>query len=123
MFVPLSFRIDASRRRVEAVANGPLLGEEINALQREVAGSPGFDPDFDLLFDFTAVSEVRVSAVQIRAIADGAVFGARSRRAFVTTNPTAYGVTRMYDAFLGDRSTGVEIFPDRAAAERWLDQK
>lgn len=121
--MPLSFRIDASRRRVEAVANGPLLGEEIIALQREVAGSPGFDLDFDLLFDFTAISAVQVSADQIKVIADQTPFGAKTRRAYVTKNPAAYGLSRMFDAFLGDRSTGVQIFPDRAAAERWLGQK
>ena len=123
MFVPLSFHIDASQRRVEAVANGPLLGEEIIALQREVAESPGFDLDFDLLFDFTAVTEVQVSADQIRVIADQTPFGAKTRRAYVTKNPAAYGLSRMFDIFLHDRSTGVEIFPDRVSAERWLDQK
>jgi hypothetical protein len=121
--VPLSFRIDASRRRVEAVANGPLLGEEIISLQREVAGSPGFDPDFDVLFDFTSISAVQISAAQINAIADQTPFGAQTRRAYVTENPVAYGLSRMFDAFLGDRSTGVEIFADRAAAELWLDRK
>lgn len=123
MLVPLSFRIDAARRRVEAVANGPLLGEDIISLQREVAGSLGFSPDFDLLFDFTSVSAVRVSAAQVKVIADQTPFGAQTRRAYVTKNPLAYGLSRMFDAFLGARSEGVEIFPDRAAAERWLDRK
>ncbi len=53
--MPLSFRIDSSRGRVEVVANGVLLGGEIIALQTDLAASPGFDPEFDLFFDFTGI--------------------------------------------------------------------
>jgi hypothetical protein len=93
------------------------------AAQRKVAQNPGFERGFDALFDLGAVSKMEISAEDVRIVADNAVFGPYSRRAFVTSEPAMLVLIRMLEGFLGDRGGKIEWFSDRAAADRWLDRQ
>ena len=95
----------------------------MHAAQKEISRGPGFEPGFDALFDLMAVSSVQISAEKVKVVAHDTVFGPTVRRAFVTTDPVVFGMMRMLGAYLGDRSGEVEMFQDRAAAERWLDRE
>ncbi len=119
----MSIRIDVARRRVEVNAWGLLTGEEMLASQEEIAKGPGFEPGFDALFDLLAVSSVGISADKVKVVAHNTVFGSRVRLAFVTRDPVAFGMMRMLGAYLGDQGGEVEMFKERADAERWLDRK
>jgi len=94
----------------------------MHAAQREIARSPGFEPGFDVLFDLAAVLNVEVSADKVRTVSQETVFAPQVRRAFVTNNPALYGLMRMLGSLLGDRGGEIEMFKDRATAERWLDR-
>ena len=94
----------------------------MHAAQKEIARSPGFEPDFDALFDLAAVKNVAILAETIRTVAESTVFAPRIRRAFVTSGPAVYGLMRMLGGYLGNRGGEIEMFQDRAAAERWLDR-
>lgn len=52
----MSYRIDRGRRLVEVVGTGDLTGEEITAIQAEMAADPEFDPTFAALVDFGAAN-------------------------------------------------------------------
>jgi len=121
--VPVSIRVDVTRRRVEVTSSGILTGEEMQAAQEEIVRSAGFERDFDALFDLTGVSAVEMSTKNVRTVADNSAFAASIRRAFVMTNQVAFGMMRMLVAYLGESSGEVEMFEDRDAAERWLDRQ
>ena len=95
----------------------------MQAARTEIAHSPGFEPDFDALFDLADVSGVEMAVENVRAVAENSAFAPVIRRAFVITNKVAFGMMRMLVAYLGERSGEVEMFDTRAAAERWLDRR
>lgn len=121
--MPITVRIDAARRRVELTANGLLTGEEIEEAQKEIARNEGFEASFDALFDLAGLSNVEISANSAARIVSQTLLGPRVRRAFVTNSPLAFGMARRFGSLLGDRGGEIEMFEDRATAERWLNRE
>ena len=119
--MPISYGIDANRRRVCITASRVVTGAEMLAAQARLIGDPQFAPTFSQLFDLTATDEANVSGDEIRAMAENTAFTRGARRAYVVREKHVLGLTRMFQILTDARGGDIEIFTDRAAAERWLD--
>ena len=118
--MPTNYFIDPVRRLVIISADGVLLGAELLAEQKHLAAEPLFQRDFSQLFDLTQVTEARISAEEVRAMAATTVFGPTARRALIVAEPLLYGLSRMFQLMLDERGGTLRIFTDRSEAEEWL---
>jgi hypothetical protein len=63
-----------------------------------------------------------ISTPEARVVASRKLFSPRSRRAFVASQPTIFGMGRMLQAYheLSKATSQPAVFGDLAAAEKWL---
>jgi hypothetical protein len=121
--MPFSSVIDASRRLVVTTATGDVTGDEGLACCLALKERTDFDPTFNQLIDFTNAARFEVTAGQLRRIAAQPLFSATSKRAIVATNPTVFGLARMFESYrhVSGRGEHVMVFRDMSEALVWLD--
>ena len=92
--------------------------------QEKLLKDPDFERSFSQLLDFTNVTDVELSAEEIRKLAQTTVFSANSRRAFVVNNDLKFGLAPMFAVFretLGEK--GIRIFRNPGSEMRALDRQ
>lgn len=121
--MPASFVIDHVNRLVRSRAWGVLEEEDLAATQRGVRNDKQFDPMYRQVYDFSDVTEIRLSGERLRLLAYNSPFSPKATRAIVVNSDVAYGMARMY-SLMGDRDPEhFRIFRDRESALRWLGVK
>lgn len=115
-----SYRIDTENGIVYSYASGIATDEEFLAHQRLLARDPEFRPHFRQLLDGRAITENKVTPSGIRALIAGNPWGAGSRRALVTTDPTSFGLAKMFELGRRDPVDEFRIFKDINEARAWL---
>jgi hypothetical protein len=119
--MPIDCHVDAGRRRVIWTGSGRATGEELFEADRILRAHPEARPDFDHLQDYLAVTEVAVSAQDLRKLATRPpFFGPTSKRAVVGRGPLMFGNTRMFELQRGSVAGEFRFFEKREDAERWL---
>lgn len=118
--MPASFTIDPERRLVRSRAWGVLVDADLLQTQRGVRGDPRFAPDFGQLYDFTDVTELRLTGEVVQALAQRSPFARDARRAVVVGSAVAFGMARMYQLAADRESSTFRIFRDVESASRWL---
>ena len=120
--MPLSYVIDKQRRVVVSTGTGIVTFAEIRAHQDALTSNPAFVPEFNQLLDFTTAADLDISTPEARVVASRKLFSPRSRRAFVASQPTIFGMGRMLQAYheLSKATSQPAVFGDLAAAEKWL---
>lgn len=119
--MPAAFEIDHVQRRVNSRAWGVLEDADLWSTQRGVAADPRFDPMYSQLYDFTAVTEVRLTGSYLRDLALYSPFARNARRAVVVGTDEAFGMARMFEMVSDRAPEAFRIFRDRAEAVRWLE--
>ena len=118
--MPASFVIDHVNRLVQSKAWGILEAEDLAATQRGLREDKQFDPMYRQIYDFSDVTEIRLSGEQVRLLAYASPFSPEATRAIVVPSDVAYGMARMY-ALMGDRDPDTfRIFRDAEEALKWL---
>ena len=118
--MPATFVIDHANRLVRSRAWGVLEEEDLAATQLGVRSDKQFDPMYRQIYDFSEVTEIRVSGERLRLLAYNSPFSPKAARAIVVNSDVAYGMARMY-SLMGDRDPEFfRIFRDRESALRWL---
>ena len=119
--MPAFYKIDKERRLVISTGAGILTMAETLAHQSKLAIDPDFDPGFSQLMDFTQVTQIELSANDIRRLAQRSVFSPQSRRAFIMPNDVTYGLGRMYEILreaAGEH--GIGVFRNLEGALDWI---
>ena len=122
--MPAFYKIDKERKLVMSTGSGVLTLTDALLHQERLLRDPDFSPDFSQLLDFTHVVRVKLSADEIRRLAQTTVFSANSRRAFVVDNDLKFGLARMFAVFretLGEK--GIRVFRNLDDALEWLLEK
>ncbi len=120
--MPADFYIDVPRRMVFSHGRGILTFPEVRSHMERLLKHPDFRPEFNQLLDFRQVSEVALTAEEIRSLAEKNVFSPKSLRAFVITTDLHFGLVRMFGAYreiAGEH--GIMIFRELAPALQALD--
>jgi len=120
--MPWTYVIDRHRRLIVSTGSGRLTFAEAKTHDEQLENDPDFDPDFNQIIDFTALTAFEVSTVEAKRLASRANFSAKSRRALVASSPEVFGMGRLmetYHAMAGGRAETC-IFYDRDEALKWL---
>jgi len=123
--MPFNSVIDASRNLVISTATGDLTGDEVFARCLQLKERDDFNPAFNQLLDFTRAHRFDATADQLRRIASEPLFSSASRRAIVATNPTIFGLARMFESYrsISDVGEDVRVFREMREALAWLDAR
>jgi hypothetical protein len=90
-------------------------------LIRRLLADLHFDPSFSQLFDFLAITSVRLTSDEIRRLAETTVFLPLSPRAFVVSSDLTFALSRMFDSYRRLKGEeGIRIFRDLDEALHWL---
>jgi hypothetical protein len=120
--MPVAVTIDPERRLTITIGEGVVTDEEFLRARDQLLANPAFDPTFDRIWDFYAITEARVSdAVAARLIATSPNSEKPICRAFVVSERTT--PMNAILAFINRiRQTNRQIaaFPDRGRAEKWI---
>jgi len=114
--------VDVGRRIVTIRMWAEVTPGEIHLAARELLDDSRVKTGFVQLIDARNVSSVvSVGASDIRAIA-ASPLDPSSKRAFVTTDPAAFGLARMFATLRGIKNVGEEVgvFRTLEDAEGWL---
>ena len=118
--MPADNRIDRSKRLVYSRAWGVLTDQDLTSNRANLFADPAFEPNLDQLYDFTDVTEVKITSEARLRMALTSRFAPTSRRAVVVSSDEAFGMARMYSILSGHEEL-IQVFRDRASAMRWLD--
>jgi hypothetical protein len=118
--VPATYRIDAARSLVYSRYQGVLTDDELQRQQAALGEDPAFDARFRQLVDVRDVTDIRVAAATIAAVARRTNFRPGTWRAIVAAAEAPFGVARMFALYAENRAQVVRVFHGIAEAEAWL---
>lgn len=113
--------LDPARRITFVSVGGVCSVDDMRRVQRAVAETPGFDPSWAQLADFSDVIRFEASVLDLISLARSAPFAADAIRAYVAPADWAFGLVRSYtlaSETIGKQ--GVGSFRDRGAALAWI---
>ena len=112
---------------VEFVCTGRVTGAEIIEANNSVYRHEGFVKLKYQLIDRTDCTDYQVSNAEIEQIArqdlEAAKINPNMIVVFVATTDLQYGLTRMYQAHVGNLGFETELFRDRSRAIQWLEDR
>ena len=109
---------------VEFFGSGVVTGTDIIEANKEIYGNELFSRQRYQIVDRTNCTEFRVSNDEIRIIAEQDKAAVKTNPniiiALISTSDLQYGMSRMYQAHVGENGFLTEIFRDRESAEEWI---
>jgi hypothetical protein len=115
------YSIDKHQRLIVTTAEGCVTFDDARGHQDRLLVDPDFDPSFDQLIDTTHVTNIDISADEVRILASRRILSSESRRAFVATRPHIFGLGRMMEIFHEDLGyADVHVFYSINEALEWL---
>jgi hypothetical protein len=112
---------------VEFIGSGVVTGADIIAANKEIYRNENFLKHRYKIIDRTECTKYQASKEEIIIIAEQDKVAARTNPniiiAFISTLPLQYGISRMYQAYVGDNGFLTEIFRDRKSAEKWIEEQ
>lgn len=120
--MPFTYVIYPDKRLVVSTASGRVSFEEIKTHQDRLLGDPNFNPEFDQLLDARKATHLDLSIAEAQVVASRKLFSAKSKRAWVSSQPAIYGMGRLITAYheMSDAASQVHVFYDLASALEWL---
>lgn len=122
--MPAHATIDAERRIVFTDCSGTVTDEEFLRARKQILADPAFDPSFDRLWDFSAVSHEEVSQEAVAHLVKTSPSLDGTLRA-VVVSAASQTLPRVLEFVAESRrlSRPIAIFPTREAAEQWIDHE
>jgi hypothetical protein len=122
--MPAFYKIDKDRRLVISSATGAFNKEDALGHQNRLRADPDFDPTYSQLMDFTHVTQILLTAVDVQQLALANIFSKESRRAFLVANDLAFGLARMFEILRENAGEeGIRIFRNLEEALDWVLSK
>jgi hypothetical protein len=122
--MPALVTIDVERKLVITVCSDTVTDEEFVEARKQLLADPTFDPSFDRLWDFTAVTEEQVSDETIAHLVETSPFVGDILRA-VVVSMSAKALARVMEFVSLSRQFNRRIaaFPSRETAWQWLESE
>ena len=122
--MPQSYRIDRKNKLVISKAWGVCTVYDVLEFREQVLRDGHFDPHFCQLVDCTGITEVDITAREVRMLAEMSPFSPESRRALVARSPLVFGFLRMFETWRSLRGEKyIRVFHNRNDALAWLFAK
>jgi hypothetical protein len=122
--MPAFYKIDKERKLVMSSGSGVLTREDLLGHQERLLKDPEFDPTFSQLSDFTQITEVDLTAEDVRLAAQKNIFSQHSRRAMLVKDDLQFGFARMFEIhreLAGEK--GIRVFRNIDEALDWVFAK
>jgi hypothetical protein len=122
--MPALVTIDVERKLVITVCSETVTDEEFVQARKQLLADPTFDPSFDRLWDFSAVTGEQVSDETIAQLVETSPFEGDILRA-VVVSMSAKALARVIEFISQSRrfNRGIAAFPTREAAWQWLESE
>jgi hypothetical protein len=122
--MPTLVTIDVERKLVITVCSDTVTDEEFVQARKQVLADPTFDPSFDRLWDFSAVTGEQVSDETIAHLVETSPFEGDILRA-VVVSMTAKALDRVMEFVSQSRrfNRRIAAFPTRESAWQWLESE
>ena len=120
--MPCRYSIDIPQELIVTTAWDRVTYAEIKAHHDKMVNDPDFDPGFNQLLDFTAVTSLQLSGEEAKKIASRKLLSTSSRRALLASSLPVLGVARLMQTY-AERVEGrdtISVFHDRMSALKWL---
>lgn len=115
--MPAGYTIDAARGIVFSRAFGVITDDDLREHARKLKSDPQFQPAFRQFADFSGVTGVEVTATGVASIVGSSnPFPPDAVRAVFAPNPTAFGLSRLFEA--RHEASGMLVTRSREEAER-----
>ena len=125
--MPIELKYVNGAAGVEFVCQGRVTGAEIIEANKSVYRHEAFVKLKYQLIDRTNCTDYQVSNAEIEQIARQDMGAAKINPnmivVFVATTDLQYGLTRMYQAHVGNLGFETELFRDRSRAIQWLEDQ
>jgi hypothetical protein len=118
--MPGDYTIHPERQLIVGRFWGVFALDEYVAWRKRVAADPAFNPSYRGLMDLSEVTTVQATAPEIQFVGDTPLMAAGAPIAVVATSALVYGIVRMIQAYREQIGAPIEVFRNRAEAERWL---
>ena len=120
--MPVTVTIDAERRLTNTICEGLVTDEEFLRAREQLLANPAFDPAFDRIWDFYAVTEARVSETVVARLVSASPNSEKPICRAVVVSERAAPMKAILDFINRIRQTNRRIaaFPDRDSAEKWV---
>lgn len=120
--MPVTVTIDPERRLTVATGEGVVTDEEFLQAREQVLADSTFDPTFDRIWDFSAVTEARVTeAIIARLVATSPNSENPICRAVVASERAApLKSTLEFINRTRQANRRIAVFPDLHSAEKWI---
>lgn len=120
--MPVIVRVDVERKLVITTCSGSVIDEDFLQARKDMLANPRFDPSFDRLWDFSEVTQQRVSDATMAHLVETSPSVGNISRAVVVSR--AKEPLPQVLEFIGrSRSLNrrVAVFPNRETAEQWIE--
>jgi len=123
--MPMRYMLDKGHRLMLVTGSGRLTAADVKAVLDQARRDPDFNADFDEFVDLRAVTEIDIAADEIRTLTRRKLWSPKSRRAFLAPNPVAFGMSRMWQAYIEffEDMERIAVFYDLSKALKWLGLK
>ena len=118
--MPASFHIDVERRLILSSATDVVTEEDLTQHRQRLVTDPDFDSHLNQLWDFTEVTEIRMTSADVRKLADYRSFETGVQRAIVASTDVSFGLARMFQSMHDTAPEQLRVFRSRSEAEAWL---
>lgn len=119
--MPAFYKIDKERRLVLSAVSGVFSQADVLAHQQKLLNDPDFDPSFSQIVDFNQVTDFKLSAEEIRLLAQRSIFSPTARRALIMPSNLGYGLARMFEILREDQGdVGTRVFRTLEEALDWV---
>jgi hypothetical protein len=120
--MPFRYSIDKELKLVISTALDIVTFADVLAHQDGLLNDPDFNPQFNQFLDATRATALDISIDQAKSVARRPLFASTSRRAWVASNPTIFGMGRLIAAYneMSSAASQIHIFYELSAALKWL---
>ena len=120
--MPVTLTIDPKRRLTITTGEGVVTDEDFLRAREQLLADPAFDPLFDRIWDFHAVTEARVSEDVVARLVAGSPNSDKPIYRAVVVSEQASPMKPILDFIKHTRQANRRIaaFPDLDHAEKWI---
>ena len=120
--MPVTLTIDAKRRLIITTGEGVVTDEDLLRAREQLLADPAFDPHFDRIWDFYAVTEARVGEDIVARLVAGSPNAEKPICRAVVVSERAAPMKPILHFIKHTRQANRRIaaFPDLNRAETWI---
>jgi hypothetical protein len=120
--MPVTVTVDPERRLTITTGEGVVTDEEFLLAREQLLANPAFDPAFDRIWDFSAITEAQVSEAVVAHLVATSPNSDRPicRAIVVSERPTPMKYILGFMNCVRQANRRIAAFPGRDGAEEWI---